>query len=175
MAKIIILAAVNSKGYIGKNGDLLYHGLKNDMENFKRVTDGNVVIMGSRTFESLPNGAPLKNRTNIIISHNHDYSIEPSDNSFIVNSITEAVELCESLFSDKKVFVIGGGSIYRAFMDMGLVDELRLTEVLDDAEGDITFPSFDKEMYDVTFETLPMRDSEEVPYYKYITYKRKTA
>ena len=79
------------------------------MKNFKRVTDGNVVIMGSRTFESLPNGAPLKNRTNIIISHNHDYSIEPSDNSFIVNSITEAVELCESLFSDKKVFVIGGG------------------------------------------------------------------
>ena len=50
MAKIIILAAVNNKGYIGKNGDLLYHGLKNDMENFKRVTDGNVVIMGSRTF-----------------------------------------------------------------------------------------------------------------------------
>ena len=69
MAKIIILAAVNSKGFIGKGGDLLYHGLTNDLENFKRATEGNVVIMGSKTFESLPNGAPLKNRINIILSH----------------------------------------------------------------------------------------------------------
>ena len=173
MAKIIIMAAVNSKGFIGKGGDLLYHGLTNDLENFKRATEGNVVIMGSKTFESLPNGAPLKNRINIILSHDKEYNIEPSDNAYIVNSVKEAIDLCDGLFSDKKAFVIGGGSIYGAFMDMGLVDELRLTEIQDDSEGDVSFPKFNADEYDVTFKPLPMRDNDDVPFYNYITYKRK--
>ena len=144
MSKFKIIACVNKKGVIGNEGKLLYT-IKNDLANFKRMTIGNVVIMGRKTFESLPGGKPLPDRINIVLTSDVEWGVEASDNLYIVNSLEDAVELCEAFFSDKELFVIGGESIYRQFIDNGLVDEMRLTIVNDETEGDTHFPEFNKD------------------------------
>jgi len=140
-----ILACFNQKRALGKDGKLLFH-IGNDLSNFKKATLNNVVIMGRMTFETLPNGKPLSDRVNIVITSNKDYCIDNAfDNVFIVHSVEEAVELCDAFFSDKELFVIGGESIYREFLDMGLVDELRLTLVKDNEDGDVFFPQINED------------------------------
>ena len=97
----------------------MYH-IKADLENFRSLTIGNVVILGRRTFESLPNSRPLPGRINIIVTRNTDYtpegvenwSQEDINNTFIVNSLQEADDLCYSYFSDRELFIIGGGIVY---------------------------------------------------------------
>ena len=128
MFKIIV--CLNKKGVIGKDGKLLYH-IKNDSSNFKSITSGNVVIMGRKTFESLPKKSPLPNRVNIIITSDENYCVEASENVYIVHSVKDAVEMSKSLFSDKEVFVIGGESIYKQFLNGGEVSEMFLTIVHD--------------------------------------------
>lgn len=134
------IACINSKNAIGKDGNLLYH-IPSDLRNFMRMTTRNVVVMGKKTFLSLPHSSPLKNRVNVIITHDEDFSIDQNESTYIVHSVEDAVELCETLFSDKEWFVIGGASIYKEFIDKGLVDEMRLTTVEDDADGDVYFPT----------------------------------
>ena len=127
MTNFKIIACINQKRVLGNEGKLLYH-IGNDLANFKRMTVGNVVIMGRKTFESLPNGAPLKDRVNIIITADEEYGVDAKfDNVYIVHSVEDAIELCDAFFSDKEVFVIGGESIYRQFMEKDLVNEMRLT------------------------------------------------
>lgn len=157
----IVIACVNSHNVLGNDGKLLYN-IKNDMQNFKSMTIGNVVIMGRKTFESLPNKRPLPNRTNIIITHDTNYGIIPSENDdvYIVNSVQDANELCETLFSDKECFVIGGASIYKEFLDNNLVNEMRITEVDDDADGDTIFPFVDKNEWKTYFKTSIQTDEK---------------
>jgi dihydrofolate reductase len=146
MTKFKIIACINKKGAIGKEGKLIYR-IGNDLANFKAMTSYNgVVVMGRRTYESLPNGEPLKNRINIVITANENFGIDQKfDNVYIVNSVEGAVELCDAFFSDKEVFIIGGESIYRQFMEKDLVDEMRLTVVNDEADGDVYFPEFNED------------------------------
>ena len=149
MVKFKIIACFNKKRVLGKDGHLIWR-IKNDLANFKRQTLNNVVIMGRKTFESLPNQEPLKNRINIIITSNKEFCIDPKyDNVYIVYSINDAVELCNALFDDKEIFVIGGESIYRQFMDSGLVAEMRLTIVNDEADGDVFFPEYNEDEWHV--------------------------
>lgn len=155
MLKFIIIACINQKRAIGKNGKLLYH-IGNDISNFARMTKNNgVVIMGRKTFESLPNGEPLKDRINIILTSNEEYGINQDfDNVYIVHSIKDTVELCEAFFSDKELFVIGGEELYRQFMDNDLVDEMRLTIVKDDEEGDVNFPDFNEDEWYTYYKSM---------------------
>ena len=155
MLKFIIIACINQKRAIGKNGKLLYH-IGNDISNFARMTKNNgVVIMGRKTFESLPNGEPLKDRINIILTSNEEYDVSQDfDNVYIVHSIKDVIELCEAFFSDKELFVIGGEALYRQFMDGDLVDELRLTVVKDDEEGDATFPEFNEDEWSTYYKSM---------------------
>lgn len=155
MLKFIIIACINQKRAIGKNGKLLYH-IGNDISNFARMTKNNgVVIMGRKTFESLPNGEPLKDRINIILTSNEEYGVSQDfDNVYIVNSIDDVIELCDAFFSDKELFVIGGGEIYRQFMERNLVNELRLTIVEDDNDGDTFFPEFDEKEWRTYYKSI---------------------
>ena len=149
-----IIACINQKGVLGKDGKLLYN-IKNDLANFARMTKGNVVIMGRLTYESLPNGEPLKDRINIILTSNEDYGVdEKFDNVYIAHSVKEVVELCDAFFSDKELFVIGGESVYREFMDEGLVDEMRLTMVKDDSDGDVKFPTYNEDDWFIYYKTM---------------------
>jgi dihydrofolate reductase len=126
------------------------------------MTVGNVVIMGRKTFESLPNGVPLKDRVNIIITTDEEYGVDAKfDNVYIVHSVEDAVELCDAFFSDKEVFVIGGESIYRQFMEKDLVNEMRLTIVNDDADGDAVFPEYNEEDWYVYYKSMAQVSSWE--------------
>ena len=161
MTNFKIIACINQKRVLGNEGKLLYH-IGNDLANFKRMTVGNVVIMGRKTFESLPNGAPLKDRVNIIITTDEEYGVDAKfDNVYIVHSVEDAIELCDAFFSDKEVFVIGGESIYRQFMEKDLVDEMRLTIVNDDAEGDAVFPEYNEEDWYVYYKSMAQVSSWE--------------
>lgn len=154
---INLIAAVSKNNCIGKNNDLAFH-IKEDMKRFKELTTGNIVVMGSKTFESLPNGA-LPNRINIVVTHNKDYTIHPKegDRVLIVTSIEEAIKLYESWFyyedgvlPCKKLFIIGGGTIYKYCLDNDLVDTMYLTTIDEDVEnGDTFFPNYNKEVWEV--------------------------
>ena len=179
--KYTMIACVNNKNAIAKEGNLMYH-IKADMGNFKSLTTDHVVIMGRRTFETLPGCKPLKNRINIIVTSNLDYSPlgienwtkDELNNTFLVNSLNEADELCYAYFSDKELFIIGGGMIYAKAYELGMVDKAIITLVNDDADGDVYFPEIDKdENFKVIFKTTSLRDHPNDTYYRYVFYKRK--
>ena len=102
-----IIVAVASDGAIGRANDLLWH-LPADLKRFKELTTGHTILMGRKTFESLPRG-PLPNRRNIIISR----SLPTQPGAEVYPTIQQAMEACTS---DEEVFIIGGGEIYRQLL-----------------------------------------------------------
>jgi len=148
------------------------------LKNFKRMTTNNVVIMGRKTFESLPNKSPLPNRINIIVTSDDNFNVDKNDNVFIVHSINEVIDLCNAFFSDKELFVIGGGSLYNQFLDLNLVNEALITKVNDDSfeEGDTTIntPWDNDDKWKVYYESYAQRqrcDNDDISY-KFIIYKK---
>ncbi len=134
-----MIAAVGRNLELGKGNDLIWH-FKEDMKFFKETTTGSSVIMGRKTFESLPKALP--NRKNIVITNNSDYV---ADGGYVVNSIEKALEL-----AGDNAFIIGGGNIYSQFLP--LADKIYLTEIEDEcADADTYFPQFDKNDYTADF------------------------
>ena len=143
--KFNIIACINDKLCLGKEQKLIYD-IKDDLTNFKRMTIGQVVIMGRKTLESLPNGQPLSNRINIIITNDRHFGEDKTDEwpcyaVKVVHSVDEAISLCESLYKDKECFVIGGAMIFSQFLARNIVDKMYLTEVADSYCGDTFFPN----------------------------------
>lgn len=132
--KINIIVSVSENWIIGKNNKLLWN-LNSDLKRFKELTTGHPIIMGQRTFESLPKGA-LPNRTNIVLTDDINFS---APNVVIAYNINEALLLAESYCGNSNdVFIIGGGMIYEQFLD--IADFVYLTTVHTTLEGDTTFP-----------------------------------
>lgn len=170
--KFKIIACINKNLALGKDGNLLYH-IKGDLANFKRMTTNNVIIMGRKTFESLPNSQPLPNRINVIVTNNIDYNVDSSfENVYIVHSVEDAIELCDMLFEDKTCFVVGGQTLYSAFLGRDLVDLMYLTEVNDDAEGDAFFPQID-ESWCLFYQSYTQRQRSDEITYKFSIYIKK--
>ncbi len=138
MTTFAIIVAADENNAIGKDNNLLCH-LPNDLKYFKSVTEGFPVIMGRKTFESLPKGA-LPNRRNIVITRNKELLFERCE---MCSSMEEAIALCKN---ETKVFIIGGGSVYREAMP--IVDELFLTRVHYKFQGtDTFFPAIESDMW----------------------------
>ena len=136
------------------------------MKQFREKTSGNVVIMGRKTLESFPNGLPLKNRVNIVLSKNAEAS---GNGEIVVRSVEEAIAEAEK-YPEKEIYVIGGGSIYEQFLPY--VDTVYVTKIDKAYEADTHFPNLDKDAdWEIT------EESEEQTYfdliYTYVTYKRK--
>ncbi len=161
---ISIIVAVAENGAIGYKGDLVYH-LPADMKRFKALTTGNTVLMGRKTFQSLPKGA-LPNRRNIVLTRQAD-AVFPGAEVF--GSISRALEHCAP---DEKVYVIGGAEIYRQALE--LATELELTLVHSVPENaDTFFPDFSR---DPSWQLVAREDHEadeknHFPY-SFLTYKR---
>ncbi len=135
---ISMIAAVGKNLELGKNNDLIWH-FKEDMKFFKETTMGHPVIMGRKTFESLPKALP--GRKNIVISANPEYK---ADGAEVVTSVEEAIKFAEA--EDTDAFVIGGGKIYTEFLPY--VDNLYLTEINAECpDADTYFPDFNKSDY----------------------------
>ena len=144
--KISIIAAIAENGVIGRNNQLVWH-LPMDMNFFMKTTQGHCILTGRRNYESIPEKfRPLKNRTNIVVTSQHNYSDSHPDLK-VVHSVEEGVEVALNA-GEKELFVIGGGQIYEQTID--LADRLYLTEVKHDFEGDTYFPSFDRSVYEET-------------------------
>jgi dihydrofolate reductase len=153
---VSLIVAVSENGVIGVDNKLPWY-IPDDLKRFKRLTSGNVVIMGRKTYESI--GKPLPNRLNIVISRNGDLII---DGCLVVNSVEKAIQKAGS---DKEIFIIGGGEIYRK--SIIFADKIYLTKVHTVIEGDTTFPEIDMENGWVEV------DREEKEGYSNITYKHK--
>lgn len=151
-----IIVCINKKNFIGKNNDLLCY-LPSDLKRFKNLTSGNVVIMGRKTFESLPNGA-LPNRINIVITKDVNFK---ANNVIVCNSIEECINLCDFNYRDKICYVIGGGSIYKEFLDRDVVQTIDVTYALNDIDGDITFPTLSSDKWVKMIEKRQYFDSRD--------------
>ncbi len=170
--KINLIACINQVNALGKNNVLLYH-ISSDLANFKRLTLGKVIIMGKNTYESLPK-KPLPNRTTIIICNEEDYtpSAETNDDVFIVDSIEAALNTAETL-NVEEVFVVGGASIYKQFMEQDLVDKMFITLVNDETEGDVEFPQIDSTKWVIRYLSDAMKAASKGKLtYNFIIYER---
>lgn len=106
---MILIFAVDNNWNIGYDGDMLFK-ISEDLKRFRRLTEGNIVIMGRKTFETLPNKRALPNRINIVITRDREYS---ASDVIVINSLEELFPLLEKLNSNNEMnnFVIGGGNI----------------------------------------------------------------
>lgn len=143
--KLIIIAAVNTKRVIGLKGAMPWH-LSEDLKRFKALTTGHTVLMGRKTYESL--GRQLPRRRNVVLTSTPIPDVET------YASIDEALD---KLKHEEKVFVIGGGQIYA--QTLALADEILLTRVGNDTEGDTYFPPFEEILH--TRFTLASREPHD--------------
>jgi dihydrofolate reductase len=141
MTIISLVVAASRNGVIGKDGGLPWH-ISSDLKLFKRITLGKPVIMGRKTWDSLPR-KPLPGRRNIVISRNTDQQALGAET---VRSVDEALAAAQ-IDSPSEIAVIGGGEIYRLFWP--IADQIYLTEVALDVEGDTIFPKLDLEEWDL--------------------------
>lgn len=159
MKNISIIACVGKKLELGKKNDLIWH-LPNDLKYFKNVTCGKTVIMGRRTFDSLPGLLPK--RHNIILQMPDESNVE---GAIIYNDIPSIIEAVKD---EEEVFIIGGASIYKQFLPYA--DKLYLTEVsevCDDAE--VFFPTFDKKKYK---KRIVGRNEDNGIKYRFVIYEK---
>ena len=131
---ISIIVAIAEDNGIGYKNELLWH-ISEDMKRFKKLTWGNTVIMGKKTWESLPK-KPLSGRKNIVITDNPQDRFESGIAAY---SIEDALNKCAG---DEEIFIIGGGSVYRQFMPVA--DKLFITHIHKKAPADIYFPFIDQ-------------------------------
>ena len=162
--KLSSIAAMAENHVIGKDNRLLWH-IPEDFQHFKRTTMGKPMIMGRKTFESLP-GA-LKGRTHIVISRS---GFEHPD-AETAPSLEAAIEMARGIAQNDnqdEVFIIGGGEIYKQSMDM--IDRLYLTIVHQDYDGDTQFPEFDRN----DWITVSEEQHEGDPAFTFCTLERKS-
>ena len=160
-----VIAAVDKNWAIGKNNKLLV-SIPADMKFFRETTTGKVVVMGRKTLESFPNGLPLKNRTNIVLTSNPAYEVQ---GAVVVHS-KEELDRELKKYNSSDVYVIGGESIYRLLLSE--CDTAHITKISYEYEADAYFPNLDE---DTDWEIVG--DSEEQTYfdleYYFYKYQRK--
>ncbi|MDA3833265.1 MAG: dihydrofolate reductase [Spirochaetales bacterium] len=161
---ISIIVAVASNNAIGKNNELLWH-IPDDLKRFKKLTLGHCLIMGKKTWFSLPR-RPLPGRNNIVMTDDPCECI--GGGCITAYSVEDALSKCEE---GKEVFVIGGGSVYRQFLD--LADRLYLTHVHRDFDADTFFPDIDPGVWQVVDREDNLRADDREFSWSYVTYDRK--
>lgn len=164
MRELILIAAVGNNNSLGKDNKLLWH-LPDDFKHFKESTMGYPMLMGRKTYESLP--GPLPGRTQIVITRDSSYQIDHKDCK-LAHSIDQALELCGDA---TKVFVIGGGDLYRQCMDRA--DKILLTRVDGDFEADTFFPVVEESIWNKTDSVFHPKDSKHQYEFTIESYQRR--
>ena len=156
MIKIIVATSKNR--VIGNNNSLIWH-LPADLKHFKSLTVGSTIIMGRKTYESI--GEPLPDRRSIIITRDENLQIKDCE---VVNSLEEALLLCNN-----DCFIIGGGEIYK--QSLSIADELYLTLVDEEFEGDTYFPEIGEDWFESERQDFEPDDKNKYKY-SFIKYER---
>jgi len=152
---LYIIAAMTKKRVIGKDNKLPWH-ISEDLKNFKRLTTGNTIIMGRKTYDSI--GKPLPNRHNIVVSR----TVSSIDGADVCHSFDEAIEKAKSYGKD--IFIIGGSSMYT--LALPIADKMFISHVKQEVEGDAFFPEYDESDWEVESK----EDHEE---FELVVYVRK--
>lgn len=160
---ISIIVAIAENNAIGKDNDLLWH-ISEDLKYFKRITLGSPIIMGRKTWESLP-FKPLPKRENIVISNNKDYKL---DNATVFHSLEEAVQYVKKF---ENCFIIGGGMIYNTILPF--CDKLYITKVHKSFEADTFFPEIDSNQWELESESEIQKDEPSGLEFQFLVYKKK--
>lgn len=164
LENISIIVAAAKNGAIGLNNQLLYR-LPNDLKRFKALTTGHTIIMGRKTFDSLPKGA-LPNRRNIVLSRQEGLHYE---NAECYHSLEEALMQCDYT---EDIYIIGGSELYKQTID--LATRLHLTLVEDTpTEADAFFPTINPEEWTEVSREKYSPDEKHAQAYTFIDYKRK--
>ena len=162
---ISIIVAIGERNEIGKNNGLLCH-LPNDLKRFKELTIGHTVVMGRKTFESLPKGA-LSNRKNIVLTRcSKNLSF---DNCVVYSSLSEVID---NENNNNEIFIIGGGEVYRQALP--LANKLYLTKIhakFDDA--DTFFPEINYSDWEEVSREEHKADDKHLYAYTFLLYKNK--
>jgi dihydrofolate reductase len=162
--EIAMIVATDENNAIGKKGNLLCH-LPNDLKHFKQITEHHTVVMGRKTFESLPKGA-LPNRKNIVMTSQKDAKFT---NCIVCHSLDEVWQHCEN---EDKVFFIGGEQIYKLIIDKA--DTLYLTRIHHAfPDADTFFPAIDPNEWILVKEKQQDADDKHPFDYTFFTYIRK--
>jgi len=156
--RVILIAAVARNGVIGAGGDIPWR-ISEDWQRFKRLTMGQVLIMGRKTFDSI--GRPLPGRTTLVVTRNPAWR---HDGVQVVSSVSAALDAAAAL-DPETVFVAGGGDVYRAAWDA--LARLEITEVDAAPEGQVSFPPIRAEDWAETAR-------ENRTSYAFVTYRRRS-
>lgn len=160
---IILIAAVGENNELGKDNQLLWH-LPDDFKRFKKLTSHHFIIMGRKTFESLP--SPLPNRVHIVLTKNKKYADE---DAVVVHNMQEALEKAKS---KKDIFIIGGGDIFKK--GLKIADKIELTRVHATFEdADTFFPEFSKDDWTLVSSVKHEKDEKHRYVFTYETWVRK--
>ena len=160
---ISIIVAIAENNAIGKDNDLLWH-ISEDLKYFKRITLGSPIIMGRKTWESLP-FKPLPKRENIVISNNKDYKL---DNATVFHSLEEAVQYVKKF---ENCFIIGGGMIYNTILPF--CDKLYITKVHKSFEADTFFTEIDSNQWELESQSEIQKDEPSGLEFQFLVYKKK--
>ena len=162
MADLNLIVAIGKDGAIGKNGSLIWK-ISDDLKRFKALTTGHPVIMGRKTWDSLPK-KPLPNRRNIVLTRQKDFRPEGAET---VNSADEAIRLTEG----ETPFIIGGAEVYNLFLPYA--NSLYITEVNDRCDNADAFLNLNLDKDWELIEESPINHTPEGIGYRYLTYQRK--
>lgn len=160
-----LIVAVDNNWAIGNKNELLIR-IPNDHKHFREETTGKVVVLGRKTLETFPQGLPLKNRTNIILSKDKNYKVK---DAVVVHSVEELLEELKQ-YAEEDIYIIGGESIYRQLLPY--CDVAHITKIDHEYEADSYFPNLDEDdEWEIT------ADSDEQTYfdiaYQFLKYERK--
>jgi len=158
---ISIIVAYAKGRVIGKNGTIPWH-LPNDSQYFKRTTTGHTVVMGRKTFESLRR--PLPNRRNVVLTSSRTFAAPDVE---VVHCVDDVL----ALGNRDDVFIIGGESIYRQFVEVA--DRLYITEIDVEVDGDTFFPEWDRESFMLVSVQAGILDERNTLHYTFFVYERK--
>ena len=160
-----IIVAIAENNIIGGDNKLLWH-IPEDLKRFKAITSGNTIIMGRKTFESLPGVLP--NRKHVIITRDENYSVD-NENVEVIHSLSEVINKYKN--TPESAFIIGGGEIYAQLIHS--VDKLLLTKVFKSFDGDTSFPQVDLNEFAVDFESEILTCEKNGLQYQFIDLVRK--
>lgn len=158
---VTMIAAAAENNALGKDNQLIWY-LSDDLKHFKNLTKGHHVIMGRKTFESMPKALP--NRTNVVITRQKDYEAE---NAHVVHSLEAALAFVED---DEQPFIIGGGEIYRQGLDYA--DSIELTRVHEEFEADTFFPEIDPAKWREVWRENHDKDEKHKHAFSFIRYEK---
>ncbi|MEL3974673.1 dihydrofolate reductase [Rossellomorea oryzaecorticis] len=160
---ISFIVAMDTKSAIGKNNELPWH-LPADLAFFKKVTMGNPIVMGRKTFESI--GKALPGRENIVVTRDRHYKAEDCT---IIHSVDKISEIERN--SNEEVFVIGGAEIFKE--TFSFADRLYITMIEEEFDGDTFFPPFNLEEWELKSRKKGPKDDKNPYDYYFLTYDRK--